>query len=461
MKSEGSGRVLVVDDDNDVLYTARLVLRGLFEKVDTLDRPGLIPEYLKANKYEVILLDMNFSRGTTSGKDGIEWLEKILKLDPEACVLTTTAYGEINLAVQAMKLGAFDFIIKPWNKMQLVASVQNAVFLSHAQNHEKYNKNKHNDAEISRMTKYPDIISNSPIMAQIQDIIKTVAPTDANVLILGENGTGKELAAWALHKESMRMKDKFVHVDLGAIPETLFEAELFGHTRGAFTDAREERAGRFETASGGTLFLDEIGNLTLPLQAKILTAIQNREVVRIGSNHPVPVNVRLISATNMPLYEMADSFEFRQDLLYRINTVEILLPPLRERKEDISLIAEYYLNIYSLQYSKEGITIKEETINKLKEYQWPGNIRELAHSIERAVILCKSRTLSPDDFVLKNRTNTPKLVEEPVLRVESYEKRAVNTALTKHNGNLTKAAEELGMARSTLYRKIAHFGMEN
>ncbi len=293
------------------------------------------------------------------------------------------------------------------------------------------------------------------------DIIKTVAPTDANVLILGENGTGKELAAWALHKESPRMQDKFVHVDLGAIPETLFEAELFGHTRGAFTDAKEERAGRFETASGGTLFLDEIGNLTLPLQAKILTAIQNREVVRIGSNHPVAVNVRLISATNMPLYEMADSFEFRQDLLYRINTVELLLPPLRERKEDISLIAEYYLNLYSQHYGKEGITIKEETINKLKEYHWPGNIRELAHSIERAVILCKSRTLSPDDFVLKNKINTQKRVEEPVIRVESYEKRAVSSALTKHNGNLSKAAEELGMARSTLYRKIAHFGMEN
>jgi DNA-binding NtrC family response regulator len=461
MKSDRSGNILVVDDDNDVLYTARLVLRGLFGKVDTLDRPGLIPEYLKADKYDVILLDMNFSRGNTSGKEGLEWLGKILEIDPDARVLTTTAYGEINLAVQAMKMGAVDFIIKPWNSGQLVTSVRNVISVSREQKSVSKIKKNHIGAINSTNTKYPEIISRSPIMEQIMETIKTVAPTDANILILGENGTGKELAAWALHMESLRSKNTFVHVDLGSIPETLFEAELFGHTRGAFTDAREERAGRFETASGGTLFLDEIGNLSLPLQAKILTAIQKREVVKIGSNHSVPVNVRLISATNMPLYQMADSFEFRQDLLYRINTVEIILPPLRERKEDISLIADYYLKFFSEQYGKEEISFKEDTIQKLKEYHWPGNIRELAHSIERAVILSKNRTLAPDDFILKAKRNTSQLTDEPATSVEDYEKKAIISALSKFNRNLSKAAEELGIARSTLYRKIAHFGMEN
>ena len=461
MKSDRSGSVLVVDDDNDVLYTARLVLRGLFEKVDTLDRPGLIPEYLKTCKYDVILLDMNYTRGITSGKEGLEWLEKILRIDPDTRVLTTTAYGEINLAVQAMKKGAVDFIIKPWNKEQLVISVNNILQLNQVDKVSK--KPKRNVAVVGNQgnLNYPEIISRSPVMAQIMETIKTVAPTDANILILGENGTGKELAAWALHSESFRRQSSFVHVDLGSIPETLFEAELFGHTRGAFTDAREERAGRFEAASGGTLFLDEIGNLTMPLQAKILTAIQKREVVRIGSNHPIPVNVRLISATNMPLYEMADSFEFRQDLLYRINTVEIILPPLRERKEDIPLLADYYLKLFAEQYNRQGIKLKEDALEKLIAYHWPGNIRELAHTIERAVILCKSGNLTPDDFVLRTKPSPAKLIDGPVIRVEDYEKKAINNAMTKYNGNLTKAAEEIGIARSTLYRKIARLGMED
>jgi len=304
-------------------------------------------------------------------------------------------------------------------------------------------------------------MKGSPVMAKILETIKTVAPTDANVLILGENGTGKELAAWALHNESLRKNNAFIHVDLGAIPETLFEAELFGHTRGAFTDAREERVGRFETASDGSLFLDEIGNLSLPLQAKILTAIQNKEIVRIGANRSIPVNVRLISATNLPLYQMAESFEFRQDLLYRINTVEITLPPLRERSEDINPISEYYLKIFSEQYCKHGIEMAQDTLQKLKEYHWPGNIRELAHAIERAVILCKNNTLRPEDFTFKTRPVSAIPAYEPSMRVEDYEKRAISTAMSKHDGNLSKAAEEIGIARSTLYRKIARFGIEN
>jgi two-component system response regulator HydG len=459
MKSDIPGNILVVDDDNDVLYTARLVLRGLFEKVDTLDRPGLIPEYLKACKYDVILLDMNFTRGNTSGKEGLEWLGKIQQIDPDVSILTTTAYGEISLAVQAMKKGAVDFIIKPWNREQLVTSVRNVFLLKRDEKDRRKNKGNHSGAGNYGKIKHPDIISRSPVMAQIMETIKTVAATDANILILGENGTGKELAAWALHRQSLRRQSSFVHVDLGSIPETLFEAELFGHTRGAFTDAREDREGRIEAASGGTLFLDEIGNLSLPMQAKILTTVQNREVVRIGSNRPVPVNVRLISATNKPLYQMADSFEFRQDLLYRINTVEIVLPPLREMKEDIYLIADYYLNLFSDQYLKQGIKIEKETILKLKDYHWPGNIRELAHAIERAVILCKSKTLTPDDFILKIKPNPSQQIYDQAIRVEDYEKRAITSAMEKYNGNLSRAAEEIGIARSTLYRKIARFGM--
>lgn len=461
MKSAGSGNILIIDDDNDVLYTARLILRDLFGKVDTLNRSASIPELLKSSKYDVIVLDMNFTRGNTSGKEGLEWLGKILRIDPDVCVITTTAYGEISLAVQTMKEGAMDFLIKPWNKDQLICAVQRAMALRGEKQDVKKTKSKNSGALNSSRIKYPEIISRSPVMVKVLETIKTVAPTDANVLILGENGTGKELAAWALHNESLRKSKEFIHVDLGAIPETLFEAELFGHTRGAFTDAREEREGRFETASGGTLFLDEIGNLSLPLQAKILTAIQNREVVRIGSNKPIPIDVRLISATNMPLYEMADSFQFRQDLLYRINTVEITLPPLRERREDIRLISEYYLELFSKQYYKQGIVMLDETIQRLKEYHWPGNIRELAHAIERAVILCKNDTLTPEDFTFKTKSAPVTITDEPSVRVEDYEKKAISAAMSKHNGNLSKAAEEIGIARSTLYRKIARFGMDN
>jgi transcriptional regulator with PAS, ATPase and Fis domain len=297
-------------------------------------------------------------------------------------------------------------------------------------------------------------------MMQVIDTIKTVAPTDANVLVMGENGTGKELVAWSLHHESLRNHNSFVHVDLGAIPETLFEAELFGHTRGAFTDAKEDRTGRFEAASGGTLFLDEIGNLSMPMQAKILTAVQNREIIKIGTNQTINVNVRLISATNKPLYQMAESFEFRQDLLYRINTVEIILPPLRDRKEDISLLTAYFLKQFSEQYVKQGISITRDTLEMMERYHWPGNIRELAHAIERAVILNKSGTLRPEDFILKIKSQPIPVFDEPIVRVEDFERKAIANALSKNNGNLSRAANDLGVARTTLYRKISQFGLE-
>ena len=359
-----------------------------------------------------------------------------------------------------MKGGASDFIIKPWNKVKLIESVQNALSKSIKKHKGKEAGYIHNVDHSKSRIGYPEIISRSPVMTQVIETIRTVAPTDANVLITGETGTGKELAAWILHKESLRKQNVFVHVDLGALPDTLFEAELFGHTRGAFTDAKEDHPGRFETASGGTLFLDEIGNLSFSLQAKILTTIQNKEIVRIGSNHPVPIDVRLISATNMPLYDLVDSSQFRKDLLYRINTVEIQLPPLRERKEDIELLADFYLNLYSKQYDKHNLRINGNAMQKLREYHWPGNIRELAHIFERAVVLCKSKILSPEDFVLRKKTSQSLPIEEPALKIEDYERKAISKALSNHYGNLSKAAEELGIARSTLYRKIAHLGID-
>jgi len=460
MKAERTERILVVDDDKDVLYTAGLAFRRLFENVDLIDSPSLLPHYLSRNKYSVILLDMNYTRGVTSGREGLQWLEKILQFDPSVRVLATTAYGEINLAVHSMKLGASDFITKPWNNIDLINSVLNILSKGEEKDPEtrssggipKENRTKHHGST--------EIISRSSIMSTVLETIKTVAPTEANVLILGENGTGKELAAWALHTYSARKNKGFVHVDLGAVPETLLESELFGHTRGAFTDAKEERIGRIESASGGTLFLDEIGNLGLPLQAKILTTLQSHEIIRIGSNSAINVDIRLISATNMPLYEMAETFRFRQDLLYRLNTVEILLPPLRERKEDIKPISAYYLNLFTEKYGKEGVIITDEAFQKLLDYSWPGNIRELAHSIERAVILNKNGKLTSADFVFKMRSGSALAAEGPTLSVEDYERKAISSSLMRHNRNLSKAAEELGIARSTLYRKIAYFGLE-
>lgn len=451
-KETESGKILVVDDDSDVLYTARLALRGIFEKVDVLDSPDQIPLYLKRCMYDVIILDMNFSREKTSGNEGIYWLEKILKIDQDACVMMTTAYGEINQAVRAMKIGAVDFLIKPWDREQLVVSAANALNKKHRKKDIGSTKESHgrNSGPMDS-----GIISRSSAMAEIRKKIKIVGPTDASVLIMGENGTGKELIAKELHNCSNKKNGPFVHVDLGAVPETLFEAELFGHTKGAFTGAVEERAGRFESAAEGTLFLDEIGNLTLPLQAKLLTALQSHQTIRIGSNKPVHTNVRFISATNMPLYEMSDSFQFRQDLLYRINTVEIIVPPLRERKEDIEPIAEHYLSVFMNEYNKHGLELNEKIIKKLLDYNWPGNVRELAHCVERAIIFNKNGKLSPDDFEIRMRSAQKITPPETVTSVGDYEKVAINRALEKYKGNLSKAAEELGIARSTLYRKIS------
>lgn len=456
------GKILIVDDDEDVLYTARMILKRRFSLVKTISDPIDIPKLLSKDSYDVIILDMNFSFGVTSGREGIRWLKKILQLDADAHVIMSTAYGEIELAVEAMKEGAIDFLVKPWENEKLLASVFAIYELSKSKKEVQQLKSKQSVLSREINKQYHEIIATSPAMKKVLSYVKKVAATDATILILGENGTGKELIARAVHKYSNRSKETFVKVDLGAIAETLFESEMFGHNKGAFTDAKEDRVGHFEIASGGTLFLDEIGNLPLPLQAKLLTAIQSRQITRVGSTRPIPLNIRLICATNQPLYEMVDDKTFRQDLLYRINTVEIQIPPLRARKDDIIPLAQYYLTIYADKYLKGNLSFHEKARSKLQQYDWPGNIRELQHAIERAVIISESKQLFAEDFSLhksKNNKNQALHPETSSLKLEEIEKQTILQAIEKCEGNLSKAAKELGMGRSTLYRKLDKYGI--
>jgi two-component system, NtrC family, response regulator HydG len=451
------GKILIIDDDGDVLYTTRMVLKNHFKEVYTERDPTLISGILAKEQFDVILLDMNFSPGTTSGKEGLHWLKTIKSLDPGAHVIICTAYGDIPLAVTAMKEGASEFLVKPWEKEKLLATV-NAIFqLSQKEKETQLFRSRQAVQNSSFSSSLDQIISGSKAMESIMHTIKKVAPTDANVLILGENGTGKELMAKALHLHSQRKDEAFIKVDLGSISESLFESELFGHIKGAFTDAKDDRAGRFEIATGGTLFLDEIANLSLPMQAKLLSVLQNREVVRIGSNKAIPIDIRLIAATNADLEEQVKAGKFRQDLLYRLNTVEIQLPPLRERTEDIPLIARHYLDLYSKKYQKGRLQFTNDALKALQKHQWPGNIRELQHCIERAVILAENSKVEQEDLVLKASTHSLKSSEN--LNMEEVEMAAIQMAIQKHQGNLTKAAQELGYGRSTLYRKIEKYGL--
>ena len=451
------GRLLLLDDDPDVLYTARLVLKPHYGEVHTEKDPAKITALLQTRHYDVILLDMNFSPGVTSGKEGLHWLRQIRQLDPAAQVVMCTAYGDIQLAVAAMKEGAIDFLVKPWEKEKLLATVQAVFQLSQSAKEVTHLRSRQKVLHQALEEPYTEMISRSPAMRAVETAIAKVAPTEANVLILGENGTGKELVARALHRQSDRAGEVFIKVDLGAISESLFESELFGHVKGAFTDAKEDRPGRFEIASGGTLFLDEIGNLSLPLQAKLLTALQSRQVTRLGTNKPLPLDIRLISATNLPLHEMVAEGTFRQDLLYRLNTVEIQLPPLREREEDIPLLARHYLALYGRKYGKGDVQLSREALRSLQKYSWPGNIRELQHALERAVILADKPLLQPTDFALSPAPTKSRSREN--LNLEALEKVAIQQAIQKHSGNLSKAAEELGFGRSTLYRKLTKYDL--
>lgn len=455
--SSDTGNILIVDDDDDVLLAAEIVLKKQFRTVLTESDPLRLPGHLAQHNFDVVLLDMNFTAGQTSGREGLVWLRKIREFAPDAKVIMMTAYGAIDLAVQAIKEGASDFVIKPWDNSKLLATVAAAVRYSHTDREVKSLKskqimlNRFIGGEPGRI-----IGSSDPLRAVLAGIEK-VARTDANVLILGENGTGKELIAREIHRRSMRFDQAFINVDLGAVPETLFEAELFGHKKGAFTDAKEDRAGRFEIASGGTLFLDEIGNLNLQMQAKLLGALESRSITRVGSDVSIDVDIRLICATNMPMDRMQDQNQFRQDLLYRINTVELHIPPLRERLADIDPLARYFLNLYARKYNKPDLDIHSTTLEKLMQYHWPGNIREFQHAMERAVIMSENNTLQPDDFILAK----PERQQVPLinLNLQELEKQAIQKAVNKHRGNLSKAAQELGMGRTTLYRKIAKHGI--
>jgi len=454
------GKILIVDDNEDLLKAAKMFLKRHFAQVDIEKNPDAIPGLMSHEDYDVILLDMNFTKDVVSGHEGYVWLEKILQLDPSAVVVLITAYGDVQMAVKAIKAGATDFVLKPWENEKLLATLYAAMKLRETKDEVQTLKVKNQEINKEINQKYAEIIGQSALMQKIFQTIDRVAKTDANVLILGENGTGKELIARAIHKNSIRSQQNFVSVDLGSITETLFESELFGHKKGSFTDAKEDRAGRFELANGGTLFLDEIGNLSMPLQAKLLTAIQNKRVSRVGSNKDINIDLRLICATNMPLYEMVKENRFRQDLLYRINTVEIQVPHLRERFEDIPILANFFLKQYSEKYQKAVSKISDAALTRMHKHTWPGNIRELQHAIERAVILSNSTVLQPEDF----NFNASPAKEEGQLSLDQYnldevEKLLIRKVLKKYNGNITQAANELGLTRSSLYRRLEKHGL--
>lgn len=452
-------RILLVDDEEDILLSLQLFLSQHFEKVDTLSNPTHVPRQLRQKEYDLVILDMNFTRGETSGKEGLEWLKKILELKPNVSVIMMTAYAEVTTAVEAVKLGAMDFIEKPWRNEKLLTTVLSALQLLQSKKQIYKLKHKERTLNVHSNEQTEKMIGTSSAMQRVFTLIEKVAKTDANVLILGENGTGKELVARAIHRQSQRADATFVKVDLGAISETLFESELFGHKKGSFTDAKEDRMGRFELASGGTLFLDEIGNLNLPLQAKLLSALQNRIITRLGSNKAIPVDIRLVCATNMPIHEMEADKQFRQDLLYRINTVEIHLPPLRERPTDIPLLVDHFLKLYNKKYNKLNLSIERSTIQQLKTYEWQGNIRELRHAVERAVILSDNQQLGISDFILQSSNKQQNYQDLDTYNLESLEKWAIQKAMTKHLGNISKAAEELGLTRATLYRRLEKYGL--
>ena len=450
--------ILIIEDDEDVLYTARLVLKQRFSEVHAEIEPKRLPRLLEKNTFDVILLDMNFSHGQTSGNEGLFWLREILKADPTAHVIMNTAYGDIQLAVDAMKNGAIDFIVKPWEREKLLATVENVYQLSKSKKEVQKLKSREKALTGDIDRSFPEMISHSDAMKPVLEAIEKVAKTDANVLILGENGTGKELVAREIHRQSLRYREPLIKVDLGSLPETLFESELFGHKKGAFTDAKEDRQGRFEIASGGTLFLDEIGNLSLTQQMKLLSVLQSRQVFPLGSNKAISINVRILSATNANIADMIAEGTFRQDLIYRINTVEIQLPPLRERPGDIQLVARHYLRLYSAKYNKPELEIEKTALKKLELYSWPGNIRELQHAMERAVIMADGVSLTTEDFLLDKKPLTP-IAAGDSLQKDDVEKQLIQKAVRKWEGNLTKAAEEMGMGRTTLYRKMKKYGL--
>ena len=450
------GSILIVDDNKSILSALEILLSPDFQTITTLTDPNQIPSELRKREYNLVLLDMNFKSGINTGNEGIYWLGRIKESHPEISVVMITAYGDVELTVKALKMGATDFFLKPWDNNKLLATLKSAIQLNWSKKevNELREKEKGLKNEINRDQKI--IIGSSPKLMHVLNLVRKVAKTEANILITGENGTGKELIAQEIHRISERSKEVLVSVDMGAITETLFESELFGHVKGAFTDARESRPGKFEVADKGTLFLDEIGNLSFHLQSKLLAAIQNRQISRIGSNQMIPFDIRLICATNKNLESMVNEGLFREDLLYRINTIQIEVPPLRERDDDILLLSEFFLKKYSVKYNKPSMRINQQAQDKLLRYSWPGNIRELQHTIEKAVILSEGSLLKPEDFFMRPIVSSKQGKSD--ITLSDMETRMINHAIEKHHGNLSAAAEQLGITRQTLYNKIKKSG---
>jgi len=440
------GNILIVDDNKSILSALEILLAPEFQTVTTLSDPNQIPTELRKKEYNLVILDMNFNAGINTGNEGIYWLSRIKETNPEISVVMITAYGDVELTVKALKTGATDFVLKPWDNAKMMATLKSALQLNLSKKEVSQLKEKEKGlkSEINREQKY--IVGSSPQLMNVLNLVRKVAKTDANVLITGENGTGKELIAQEIHRLSKRAEEVLVSVDMGAITETLFESELFGHVKGAFTDARENRPGKFEVADKGSLFLDEIGNLSFHLQAKLLAAIQNRQISRIGSNQTVPVDIRLICATNKNLESMVHEGLFREDLLYRINTIQVEVPPLRERGNDVLVLADFFLKKYSSKYNKPNLKINQQAQDKLLKYAWPGNIRELQHTV----------VLKPEDFFMRPILSGKNVSTE--ITLEEMEKRMINLAIEKNGGNLSAAADQLGITRQTLYNKIKKFG---
>lgn len=443
------GKLLIVDDNTNILSAVKMLTENYFEKVITLDSPKSLISTIQTESPDVILLDMNFHAGINTGNEGIFWLNEVNNKFPKIKVVLFTAYADIDLAVRAMKDGAFDFIVKPWNNEKLIETLQNA----YNEGREKKKPSKPNDiADESQM-----FWGNSPEMLRIKNIVERVSVTDANIMITGENGTGKEVLAREIHRLSSRRNNEMISLDMGAIPETLFESELFGHKKGAFTDAHSDRMGKMEAANNSTLFMDEIGNMPLHLQAKLLTALQNRNITRLGTNNPINIDIRLITATNRNLFEMAEKAEFRQDLLFRINTIHINIPPLRNRKEDIIPLAEMFLKRYSEKYKKDNVIISAAAEEKMLSHRWDGNIRELQHTIEKAVIMCDDNVINPEHLGLYQSVLSSSY--DDGFTLEDVERRTIAEAINSNNGNLSLVAQKLGITRQTLYNKIKRYGL--
>lgn len=452
------GNILVVDDNQSVLTSLELLLQGEFKQVNTLKNPANLISSIREQQTDVILLDMNFKAGINTGNEGIHLLRTIAEADPDISVVLITAYGDVELAVRAVKEGAFDFILKPWENDKLIATLQAALKLRLSKKENKGLKDLNQALARELNTKEPLMVGESPVMQRVYKMIEKVAVTEADVLILGENGTGKEVIAQEIHRLSPRKNEIMVHVDMGAISESLFESELFGHVKGAFTDAREDRIGKFETAGKGTLFLDEIANLSSSLQSKILAALQNRTVIKLGSNVPIPIDVRLISATNADLSALINEGRFREDLFYRLNTITIEVPPLRERGPDIELFALHFLHMYSEKYHKPDLKISSEALKVLSSYQWPGNVRELQHCMERAVIMADRDMIDKQHLALNLAGSDVPAAAFQTL--EEMEKQMIETSLEKEGGKIRAVAERLGITRQTLYNKIKKYGID-